>query len=317
MKQAFEFNPVRPGPDHTSGQQRNVTAPAPRAGRLCRESRLRRRGFTFAEIMFAVMIMGIGFIMIAAMFPVAILQTQMTQEESVAASVAQVAMQYMQRSALSADYPHYNSQWSLGTAPKDRIQPLPITLTGGVPPLMAWDKMCGSMIFKQDPRYAWVPLYRRNKDNNYAQVVFFIVQTRLGDSYASTDVVPLGNTPGNQNSYPPLFPRKVTISSLSYGGDDPDTISFDAASADMLATGAFVVIGQTTGAVDLPTRIYRLGNQTSNTTYELAPGFGMSSAAEGGGNVEGWSMGRQKNSSGKYEGQAMDIGCYSSFIMLK
>jgi hypothetical protein len=39
------------------------------------------RAFTFAEIMFAVMILGIGFIMVAAMFPVAIRQTQSTLED--------------------------------------------------------------------------------------------------------------------------------------------------------------------------------------------------------------------------------------------
>src|SRR6478752_1573982 len=40
-----------------------------------------RRAFSFAEILFAVMILGIGFIMVAAMFPVAIRQTQSTVED--------------------------------------------------------------------------------------------------------------------------------------------------------------------------------------------------------------------------------------------
>ena len=47
---------------------------------------LRSRGFSFTEILFAVMILGIGFIMVAAMFPVAIRQTELTNGEGVAAS---------------------------------------------------------------------------------------------------------------------------------------------------------------------------------------------------------------------------------------
>lgn len=50
-----------------------------------------RRGFSFAEVMFAVIIMGIGFIMVAALFPVAIQQTKLTVDESAAAAVARGA----------------------------------------------------------------------------------------------------------------------------------------------------------------------------------------------------------------------------------
>jgi type II secretory pathway pseudopilin PulG len=45
------------------------------------------RGFSFTEILFAVMILGIGFIMVAAMFPVAIHQTEDSNRETIAASI--------------------------------------------------------------------------------------------------------------------------------------------------------------------------------------------------------------------------------------
>jgi hypothetical protein len=51
-----------------------------------------RRGFSFTEILFAVMILGIGFIMVAAMFPVAIRQTQWTVEQTTGASMARSAV---------------------------------------------------------------------------------------------------------------------------------------------------------------------------------------------------------------------------------
>lgn len=58
-----------------------------------------RRGFSFTEILFAVMILGIGFIMVAAMFPVAIQQTQATSQESISATIGRAGVDYMQQLA--------------------------------------------------------------------------------------------------------------------------------------------------------------------------------------------------------------------------
>src|SRR5438045_9581021 len=55
-----------------------------------------RRGYSFTEVMFAVVILGIGFIMIAAIFPAAIHQSKTTQEETTAATVARAAVQYLE-----------------------------------------------------------------------------------------------------------------------------------------------------------------------------------------------------------------------------
>ena len=46
-----------------------------------------RRAFSFVEVLFAVIILGVGFIMVAAIFPVAIQQTQATVEETAALRV--------------------------------------------------------------------------------------------------------------------------------------------------------------------------------------------------------------------------------------
>src|SRR5205823_5837814 len=55
----------------------------------------RHRGFSFTEIMFAVIILGVGFIMVAAIFPVAIQQAKSTSEETTAAAVARGAATYI------------------------------------------------------------------------------------------------------------------------------------------------------------------------------------------------------------------------------
>ncbi len=51
-----------------------------------------RAGFSFAEVLFAVIILGIGFILVAAIFPVAIQQTQTTAEDAAAAAAAREAV---------------------------------------------------------------------------------------------------------------------------------------------------------------------------------------------------------------------------------
>ncbi len=50
----------------------------------------RRRGFAFTEVLFAVMVLGLGFIMIAAMFPVTISQTQATAPSQCASCVGRM-----------------------------------------------------------------------------------------------------------------------------------------------------------------------------------------------------------------------------------
>src|SRR3954467_1132710 len=64
-----------------------------------------RRGFTFTEVMFAVILLGIGFIMLAGMFPVAIQQTQTNVEESTASTIARAAAHYMEESLTVDDVP--------------------------------------------------------------------------------------------------------------------------------------------------------------------------------------------------------------------
>src|SRR5258706_10318958 len=54
-----------------------------------------RAGFTFMEILFAVIIMGVGMIMVAAMFPAAIKQTQANVEDGASVTVSRSAINVM------------------------------------------------------------------------------------------------------------------------------------------------------------------------------------------------------------------------------
>src|SRR5579859_5626454 len=66
----------------------------------------RHGGFSFTEILFAIMILGIGFIMVAAMFPVAIQQTENSNQETVGAAIARGGVGYVQQVANTTFVPN-------------------------------------------------------------------------------------------------------------------------------------------------------------------------------------------------------------------
>jgi len=152
-----------------------------------------RRGFSFAEVMFAVVILGIGFIMVAAIFPVAIQQTQMTGEENIAAALARQAASSISQlpSTLTNPiqspvyYPNPNPVLVPPTLPvivsKEFL--FPPTVKNYVPgndpsgnavappaivvPLLGnrWDMVKSNVILPSDPRYAYVAFYKRGEQH--------------------------------------------------------------------------------------------------------------------------------------------------------
>src|SRR2546423_11752647 len=84
-----------------------------------------RAGYSFTEVLFAVMVLGIGFIMIAAMFPVTIRQTQTTMEETQAANMAKEAMAYLQSIATDENFPPTVPLWDPTNPPTLATIPQP------------------------------------------------------------------------------------------------------------------------------------------------------------------------------------------------
>ena len=62
-----------------------------------------RRGYSFPEVMFAVVVLGIGFIMLAAVFPVAIKQSKLTSDETRGAALGREAAGIVQTLARGTD----------------------------------------------------------------------------------------------------------------------------------------------------------------------------------------------------------------------
>jgi hypothetical protein len=232
-----------------------------------------RRGFSFTEILFAVMILGIGFIMVAAMFPVAIKQTELTAQETTSANMGTIGVDAIEQVAASSLLPTGLSPALQGSLPNPPLQvihspvwtfhdprlPLLTTQSGVVTPAyngtptrdQIWQTVCGNLILSSDPRYAWVPMYRRDLilDNNtgryfpssMVQLTLIGVQTRNQSRYTQArDLTPLPlNDPTAEATLEGHLYNAGVRGSSPTGG--PGSITFYNADG-RLAEGSFAVI---------------------------------------------------------------------------
>ncbi|HEV2294384.1 MAG TPA: hypothetical protein VGR35_11040 [Tepidisphaeraceae bacterium] len=312
--------------------------------------------------MFAVVVLGIGFIMIAAMFPVALSQSKLTADETVAATVARGAVGYLELIADDTPAPgtvppRPSTMPPTDTAPGAPAMVSPFTAivdsTAGTmtPPFRgSWEAVCGSLILANDPRFAFVPLYRRETGSQTAQVIIIVTQARARPRYTSDDTATPG-TAGEGN----LQPRPVQVNVLKNAGgtgihwiEFSPVAAFDATGA--VAEGTYVVIGSDPGnpgtspATPPGTfngRIYRLGLQATETTganagqlvpntwtflpgneYVPHPGndgiIGTTDDWEIGDDAIAYIVGRENaGGAGTYTGTAQDVSVYSTFITVK
>lgn len=152
------------------------------------------RGFSLTEVMFAVIILGIGFILIAAIFPVTISQSRMTVDETTGAAAARSALAFTSRLADGGDVvvngplmpttdlyvgpanggAAQNAVGSFTVPANSQIRVGKVLsfndlrLSNGTPGPgpnyrdNLWNSIKGSIVQPSDTRYAWVPFYRRD-----------------------------------------------------------------------------------------------------------------------------------------------------------
>ena len=293
-----------------------------------------RRGFSFAEILFAVMILGIGFIMIAAMFPVAIKQTERNGQETTAANMSATAVSNFQQMAVQLASPTAFRNSLLPILQSPTIGPVPNgtlihgpVLTFHDPRVTAvdtisglklrdetWNAICGNLILPSDPRYAWVPMYRRDYSidpvslaiipSPMVQLILIGVETRNQSKYtAPHDLIPVPLTDPTPEAALQGHLMRAVINAPSAFAEPVGNIqfvpdpsvpgntnpAFDLARA---AEGAFVVISDDGHAYN-PTvpwppgafngRILKVGafrpdltsRHPDSPTYELVPGYDL------------------------------------------
>lgn len=217
-------------------------------------SGLNRKAFTFAEVMFAVVILGVGFIMLAGMFPVAIEQTRATQSEGYANPMIQNAIQTLMAASRenAQDAKLISDVTAVGYAVPDTLF-TPYSIEAGTLP--SWGRIKGELISNADNRYAWTPLYRYRKGDVVLETTLIACQAYdQGVGFISSDQ---------------LIPRQVAVSYASSEG-----VSTVSIKDPNLATGSFLIIG----IPGFPTQILRLGNnlvyENGVATFELYPNYG-------------------------------------------
>jgi hypothetical protein len=176
---------------------------------LARGSAVRaaRPAFTFLEVLFAVIIVGIGFIMIAAIFPVAISQTQANVSEATGIAVGRDAIRYLQ------------GQLALPIPPGTTGPSLPVTTeipSSNYPVIVPMQAVPGlnlNQVLTADRRFTWTALYRRDIQKQTVNGAF----VQLPAAYAQLYVVVSQNTAEGQVTYgsPPALWDNGTGSPLA------------------------------------------------------------------------------------------------------
>jgi prepilin-type N-terminal cleavage/methylation domain-containing protein len=246
-----------------------------------------RRGFSFTEVLFAVMILGIGFIMVAAIFPVAIQQAKTSTEETTGAAVGRGAANYLEKVATNFTMPATDD---VVVGPNFDVDGDDITLSTAIR---------GSLVIPSNPRVAWLPFYRRagvaDKDHilswsAYAQVYMIPVQIRNRSEYTDPQATGFYMAPaavqgpnGNQKTQGRAVIRATIVNGANAAADTIEFRDFP----EVAAEGAYVIIADARKNVpawdaivapSLHGRIYRLGNPDPTDTrspvqrWELMPG---------------------------------------------
>jgi hypothetical protein len=313
----------------------------------------RARGFSFTEVLFAVMILGIGFIMVAAIFPVAIQQAKSSTEETRAAAVARGAANYLEKIASNSTMPATGLGNVVVAGDYDRDGD-GITVTTALQ---------GSAIVAGDNRYAWIPFYRRygNPDDAatwspFAQVYMVPVLARSRGDFVGTRVDTVGPPRILNNAGAAIIPARIRDGQ----NGAPDTVQFDQF-AELVSEGCFVIIANALHgtrpwdeqvAPHLHGRVYRVGNPVDNgnspaNVWELMPGYdfdpiridqdgdpltsappiptdGKEVVLRGNGDLDRlfvFVVGRGQSpgdASGRsFEGTAQDVAAYTTFVNVK
>lgn len=289
------------------------------------------RGFTLTEVMFAVILLGVGFIMLAAMFPVAIQQSKSNVDESEAASIARgmanVVQQLGQYTGSSAFLPATATAVNQRAVVYSIVNPQPSGFTA-LATNDLWKNLSGDLINSNDPRYASVLMYKREFNSSTAQLFVIVTQVRTRDRYTSADLAVT-----SPSTYANLQARAVKVDIADGGTGTPDTITFTAGDFNAVAEGCYVVIANDNGASSagpgwMNGRVYRVGSNQSGNTWELMPGNDFQADAGPDGitgnsddvsaisGADAFVVGKDI-STGSYDGPAQDVAFYTTFISVR
>ena len=273
-----------------------------------------RRAFSFIEVLFAVILLGIGFIMIAGIFPVAIQQTAAVTSETQGSAVIRDAIKKIQAAANA----EIGSPPATPGTTNSIFQP---TGTAAAPTVQAFSsnimQVLGSdSFYTADRRFGWVGFYRRDSASSpFTQVFVIALQNPNFPNYV-TKFAPGEVTPIAAGSIPPVVAPPIPPLLYNYSGSTPPVLTYNPPASGVPASlvanftydpndktstvkltnvpsaapGAFVLIGAP-GSAAFPAqsnmigRFFRLGialpttpASTINQTFSLQPGWDLTDA---------------------------------------
>lgn len=215
--------------------------------------------------MFAVIVLGIGFIMIASVFPVALSQSKATKEETTAAAVGQQAMEILKQ---LAQVPGMFPATDFGDPQNPRMVAVQYRPTGSLNLSQTYMALRGQLVNQTDPRFGIAVFYQRRSTESFARFIVLVCQSQgEGRNTFNTNILLPSGTDYDPESdifqndsdiFYNLRPRmlraqiipgdpvgKITFSRLNATQDSPWVTSTDLTNAKMLETvapGSFVIV---------------------------------------------------------------------------
>ena len=156
---------------------------------------MRNRGFSIVEVMFAIMILGVGFIMVAAIFPVAIQQSQANVDESTGRSVAMTGA-VQTANALRMVLPANQAALTTlnGTVAEFRRVAEILPAASAVQELINT-----SSIYQGDPRFGWTSFYQFDPANAlkpYSLITVALRARTFSEQITLVDAIGYSGFPG-------------------------------------------------------------------------------------------------------------------------
>jgi len=221
-------------------------------------ARRRARGFSFPEVLFAVVILGIGLILLAGMLPVGVKVVQETVDRQQADTVAKAGTTYVSAVAPTASLDSTDGAMRFSSE--------------------LWTQVRGNAIGAADQRYAWVPFYKRSGSSAPVEIVVVGLRSRGRDAFKPEVDLPLAQTGGVLSAKGIRFNLiKDDARQLDLIEVIPNTVSnFHLA----VATGVLVIVAADARGVGGD--VYRVGNERPDIgawTWEIAPGQTVTAAS--------------------------------------
>lgn len=158
--------------------------------------RAHRGGFTFIEVMFAVIVLGVGVVMIATMLPVAIKTAQDTRESAAGTAAIESGFHLIEQSYAENGNTSLPETTNGGMFPNGRVWTYPSVDNPALAPafpIPPFYQTIGNRVNSADPTFMWIPFYSRSDAVSPPQVAFVGVRARNIDAFPTS---PSQNVPG-------------------------------------------------------------------------------------------------------------------------